>query len=147
MNKLNEYKNFKIKIVAGRNEKLYKKLSDINYPNIEVYGYVDNLNELMDESLYIVTKPGGVTIFEAINKELPLIVLNSNIGQERGNVEFVKQNKIGFVIEDLDNLPFVLDYHINNPDIAAYLYKNIQRIKRSLNYSSLLIDMVINDVI
>ena len=88
--KLNEYDDYKIKIVTGRNEKLCKKLSDLQYSNVEVYGYVDNLNEMMDESLYIVTKPGGVTIFEAINKELPLIVLNSNIGQEKGNVESYK---------------------------------------------------------
>lgn len=145
--KLNEYDDYKIKIVTGRNEKLCKKLSDLQYSNVEVYGYVDNLNEMMDESLYIVTKPGGVTIFEAINKELPLIVLNSNIGQERGNVEFVKQNKIGFIVEDLDNLPFILDYHINNPSIANYFHKNIKRIKRSLNYSKLFIDSVIKEVI
>lgn len=145
--KLNEYNDYKIKIVTGRNEKLYKKLSDIQYSNVKIYGYVNNLNEMMDESIYIVTKPGGVTIFEAINKELPLIVLNSNIGQEKGNIEFVKQNKIGFIIEDIDNLPFILDYHINNPDIANYLNKNIKRIKRSLNYSRLFIDSVINEVI
>lgn len=145
--KLNEYDDYKIKIVTGRNERLYKKLSDLQYSNVEVYGYVDNLNEMMDESLYIVTKPGGVTIFEAINKELPLIVLNSNIGQEKGNVEFVKQNKIGFVIEDIDNLPFILDYHTNNPGIANYFKKNIKRIKRSLKHSKLFIDSVIKEVI
>ena len=145
--KLNEYNEYKIKIVTGRNEKLYKKLSDLHYSNVDVYGYVDNLDEMMDESLYIVTKPGGVTIFEAINKELPLIVLNSNIGQEKGNIEFIKNKKIGFIIEDLDNLPFILDYHINNPGIANYLNKNIKRIKGSLNYSRLIIDSVINEVI
>jgi processive 1,2-diacylglycerol beta-glucosyltransferase len=147
LGKLNKYKDYKIKIVTGRNEKLYKKLSDLRFSNIEVYGFVNNLDEMMDESVYIVTKPGGVTIFEAINKELPLILLNSNIGQEKGNVEFVKQNKIGFIIEDLDNLPYILDYHINNPGIANYLNKNIIRIKRSLKFSKLVIDSVINEVI
>lgn len=145
--KLNDYNDYKVKIVTGRNEKLFKKLIDLQYSNIEVYGYVNNLDEMMNESVYIVTKPGGVTIFEAINKELPLIVLNSNIGQEKGNVDFVKQNKIGFIIEDLDNLPFILDYHINNPGIANYLNINIVRIKRSLKFSRLVIDSVINEVI
>ncbi|MDD4780142.1 MAG: glycosyltransferase [Tissierellia bacterium] len=146
--KLNNYKDYKIKIVTGRNEKLYKKLSDTKYSNIEIYGYVNNLNQMMDESVFIVTKPGGVTIFESINKELPLIVINSNIGQEKGNIEFVKQNKIGIIIEELDNLVYILDYHKNNPDIVNYFHKNIKKIKRTLNYDRLLfIESVINEVI
>jgi processive 1,2-diacylglycerol beta-glucosyltransferase len=88
LKKLDEYTEYKIKIIAGRNEKLYRKLSDMAYSNLEIYGFVNNLNEMMDEAVYIVTKPGGVTVFEAINKEVPLIVLNSNIGQEIGNIEF-----------------------------------------------------------
>lgn len=147
LDELNEYNDYKIKIVTGRNEKLYKKLSDLQYSNIEVYGFVNNLNEMMDESVYIVTKPGGVTIFEAINKELPLIVLNSNIGQEKGNIEFIKKNKIGIVIEDLDNLPLILNYNINNPDIIKYYNKNIRKMKKSLNYNHLFIDSVIHEVI
>ncbi len=147
LKKLDEYKEYKIKIVAGRNEKLYKKLCDIKYSNLEVYGYVNNLNEMMDEALYIVTKPGGVTIFEAINKEVPLIVLNSNIGQEIGNIEFIRKNKIGIVINDLDVLPFILDYNINNPDTPDKYVKNIKRIKRTLNYSGLSIDLLFHGVI
>lgn len=145
--KLDNNKNYKIKIVTGRNEKLYKKLSNFEHSNLEIYGYVNNLDQMMDESVYIVTKPGGVTIFEAINKELPLIVLNSNIGQEKGNIEFIKQNKIGVIIEELDNLPYILDYYHNNPGITNYYNKNIKRIKRTLNYKRLFIDSVINEVI
>lgn len=147
LNKLNEYKDFNIKVVTGRNEKLYKKLNELKYANIEIFGYVNNLNEMMDESIFIVTKPGGVTIFEAINKELPLIVLNSNIGQEKGNIDFIRQNKIGIVTESLDNLPHILDYYISNPVIVTNYRKNIKRIKKTLNYNSLTIDSVINEVI
>lgn len=147
LNRLNEYNDFKIKIVTGRNEKLYKRLNELQYSNIEIYGYVNNLDEMMDESIFIVTKPGGVTIFEAINKELPLIILNSNIGQEKGNIEFVKQNKIGIIIDNLDNLPHILDYYIHNPVIASNYRKNVKKIKRTLNYNSLTIDSVINEVI
>lgn len=143
---LDKSNNIKIKIVTGRNKKLFGKLSDCVFTNIEVYGYVNNLNQMMDESLLIVTKPGGVTIFEAINKELPLIVLNSNIGQEKGNVEFIKQTKIGIVINDLSSLPYIIDYYINNPGIINYYCKNIRRIKKTLNYKSFS-GSIINEVI
>lgn len=143
---LDKNNNIKIKIVTGRNKKLFNKLSDCIFTNIEVYGYVNNLNQMMDESLLIVTKPGGVTIFEAINKELPLVVLNSNIGQEKGNIEFIKQNKIGIVINDLGNLPYILAYYINNPGIINYYCKNLRKIKKTLNYKRFF-DSVINEVI
>jgi len=131
---LDKNNNIKIKIVTGRNKKLFNKLSDCVFTNIEVYGYVNNLNQMMDESLFIVTKPGGVTIFEAISKELPLIVLNSNIGQEKGNIEFIKQNKLGIVINNLGNLPYVFDYYINNTGIINYYCKNMRRIRKTINY-------------
>ncbi|HOT22747.1 MAG TPA: glycosyltransferase, partial [Sedimentibacter sp.] len=123
------------------------KLSDMEYSNLEIYGYVNNLDEMMDESVFIVTKPGGVTVFEAINKEVPLIVLNSNIGQEIGNIEFIKKNKIGIVINDLDDLLYILDYNINNPDTSDKYVKNIKRIKKTLNYSGLSIDSLFDGVI
>ncbi|HPB79842.1 MAG TPA: glycosyltransferase [Sedimentibacter sp.] len=147
LKKLDEYTEYKIKIVTGRNEKLYGKLSDMEYSNLEIYGYVNNLDEMMDESVFIVTKPGGVTVFEAINKEVPLIVLNSIIGQEIGNIEFIKKNKIGIVVNDLDDLLYILDYNINNPDTSDKYVKNIKRIKKTLNYSGLSIDSLFDGVI
>jgi processive 1,2-diacylglycerol beta-glucosyltransferase len=147
LKKLDEYTEYKIKIIAGRNEKLYRKLSDMAYSNLEIYGFVNNLNEMMDEAVYIVTKPGGVTVFEAINKEVPLIVLNSNIGQEIGNIEFIKKNKIGIVINNLDTLPYILDYNINNPGTPDKYVKSIKRIKKTLNYSGLSIDSLFHGAI
>lgn len=144
--KLNNYKNFRIKIVTGRNKKLYRNICGTEYSNIEVYGYVNNLNQMMDESLFIVTKPGGVTVFEAINKELPLIVLNSNIGQEKGNIEFIRKNKLGIIVDDLNNLTYILDYYINHPDIINYYCKNIKKVKTNINYNRFIIS-VLNEVI
>lgn len=146
LNELNNNRNFKIKIVTGRNKKLYEKLSNSKYSNIFLYGYVDNLDQLMDESVFVVTKPGGVTLFEAINKELPLIVLNSNIGQEKGNIEFIKQKKIGIIIDNLRNLPYVLNYYINNPSIVNYYNKNIKNIKSTIDYKYF-IDSIFPEVI
>ncbi|MFA9423650.1 MAG: glycosyltransferase [Sedimentibacter sp.] len=144
--KLNNNNYFKAIIVTGRNEKLYKELSKTMYSNIKIYGFVNNLDKLMDEAAFIITKPGGVTLFEAINKELPLIILNSNIGQEKGNIEFIKQNKIGMVIDDVNNLSSILDYCIGNPKLIQYYCNNIRKIKKTLHYKEV-IDYVLNEVI
>lgn len=122
-------------IVTGRNEKLYKKLSCIEYSNIEILGFVENIDKLMDESVFIVTKPGGVTLFEAISKELPLIIIDSSIGQEKGNVDYIKQNNIGIVIENICELLNIIDDYINNPYKANHICSNIQNIKRNLKFN------------
>lgn len=144
--KLDSYNYFKIKIVTGRNKKLYKNICGTEYSNIEFFGYVNNLNQMMDESLFIVTKPGGVTVFEAINKELPLIVLDSNIGQEKGNVEFIRKNKLGIIVDDLNNLTYILDYYIDHPDIVNYYCKNIKKVKTNINNNRFIVS-VLNGVI
>ncbi len=136
LNKLDQFDKFDIMLVTGRNEKLFEKLSKYMFSNIKVYGYVDNINQMMDQSLFIVTKPGGVTIFEAINKELPLIVLNSNIGQEKGNIEFIRKNKLGVVIDNFFSLPFILEYYANNTDVISYYCENIRKIKKTLNFTN-----------
>ncbi len=124
-------------IVTGRNEKLYKKLSCIETDNnqIKILGFVNNLDKLMDESVLIITKPGGVTVFEAICKELPLIIIDSSIGQEKGNVDYIKRNNIGIVIEDIHELPEVINKYINNPKQAEQIHNNIINIKRNLKFN------------
>jgi len=122
-------------IVTGRNEKLYKKLSCIEYSNIKILGFVENIDELMDESVFIVTKPGGVTLFEAISKELPLIIIDSSIGQEKGNVDYIKQNNIGIVIENISELLNIIDNYIKNPDIENRICRNIHNIKKNLKFN------------
>lgn len=125
-------------IVTGRNEKLFKKLSSIdimNNTNVEILGFVDNIDKLMDEAVFIITKPGGVTLFEAICKELPLIIIDSSIGQEKGNIDYIKRNSIGIVIENTDELLEVINEYINNPSKAEQICNNIRNIKKNLKFN------------
>lgn len=139
-------KGLKTIVVAGRNEKLYKKLTHSTYNNVEILGFVDNIDKLMDESIFIVTKPGGVTLFEAINKELPLIIKDSGIGQEQGNVEFIKRNNLGIVIKNSNDLLKIVDDYIDNPNKTNYLCNNMRNIKNDLEYDRVA-DYVLDKVI
>ena len=86
----------------------------------------------MDEAIFLVTKPGGVTVFEAINKELPLVIKDTKIGQEKGNVEFIKRNNLGIVINDNEDLLKVVNEYIQNPYKAKIISRNIQKIRKNL---------------
>jgi processive 1,2-diacylglycerol beta-glucosyltransferase len=75
--------------ICGKNEKLLKELEGIRYQvsgiRMKVFGYVNNVDEFMEVSDIIVTKPGGLTISEALSKVLPMIIVQPILGQETRN--------------------------------------------------------------
>ena len=86
---------FQIMVVCGSNQKMYRKINKIApglKSDVKVYGYVDNVDEMMDAADCIITKPGGITSSEALAKELPMIMVNPIPGQEERNVEFMLNN-------------------------------------------------------
>ncbi len=57
--------------VTGHNQKLRKRLQSLAGHagnKVRVYGWSENINELMDASDALITKPGGVTVSEALVK-------------------------------------------------------------------------------
>ena len=50
---------------------------------------MNNVDEFMEVSDIIVTKPGGLTISEALSKTLPMIIVQPILGQETRNCEIL----------------------------------------------------------
>ncbi len=89
-------------IVTGINDGLKKELqeieSELSIP-IKILGYTKKINELMEISDLLMSKPGGLTITEALAKDLPFGILDCLAGQERKNREFLLQKKIAFNLQ------------------------------------------------
>jgi len=79
-------------VVCGKNTLLYEDIEllskSINHP-VKLYGFVDNMHELMEVSDVLVSKTGGLTTSEALAKELPMIVISPVPGQEARNSDFI----------------------------------------------------------
>jgi 1,2-diacylglycerol 3-beta-galactosyltransferase len=90
-------------IIAGRNKRLYVQLqrirSSLHIPS-KVFGFVQNMQEIMHASDVIVTKAGPGTICEALACNLPIILSGYVPGQEEGNVAYVVENKVGMLAYD-----------------------------------------------
>jgi processive 1,2-diacylglycerol beta-glucosyltransferase len=85
--------DFQVICVCGKNEKAYKEISSKSWrKNIMPYGFVDNVDVMMDASDCIITKPGGLTTSELLAKGLPAVVMNPIRGQEDRNMEFLVNN-------------------------------------------------------
>jgi 1,2-diacylglycerol 3-beta-galactosyltransferase len=96
-------------IVAGRNDRLRKRLEQINWEiPTKVFGFVNNMPELMRASDVIVTKAGPSTISEAFISGLPIILSGFVPGQEEGNVEYVVQSKAGVLAKDTADIARLL---------------------------------------
>ncbi|CAG7653607.1 glycosyltransferase [Paenibacillus allorhizosphaerae] len=89
-------------IVCGRNDKLRQRLeeelSTADMPHrVMITGFVDYVHELMALSDLIVTKPGGLTVSEALALELPMLLYKPIPGQEQDNARYLI--RIGAAVE------------------------------------------------
>ncbi len=83
-------------IVAGRNTDLKQKLEATRWEvPARIYGFVNNMPELMGASDVLVTKAGPGTLSEAFIAKLPVIISSFIPGQEEGNVHYVLRNQAG----------------------------------------------------
>ncbi|UHR02547.1 hypothetical protein LV469_07840 [Peptoniphilus sp. GNH] len=76
-------------VICGKNEHLLKYLRT-HFPKLKSLGFVDNMPDLMRQAQLLIAKPGGVTSFEAIYSETPLLLLPVKLGQEIFNANFLK---------------------------------------------------------
>ena len=85
--------SFQLLIVCGKNKKQRKQFEkyrqEHGFERLHVYGFVDNVQEMMDAADILVSKPGGLTVSEALAKKLPMVVVNPIAGHEERNLEFL----------------------------------------------------------
>lgn len=91
--------DFQILCVCGKNAAAKKKMGkmDIKHKTY-AYGYVDNVDVMMDASDFIITKPGGLSMSESLAKGLPAILIHPIPGHEIRNLEFFTNNGISMAV-------------------------------------------------
>jgi UDP-N-acetylglucosamine:LPS N-acetylglucosamine transferase len=92
--KINSLDNVKTTVITGKNKKLYRALSG-RYENIEVLGYTDRVADYMKAADLLISKPGGITVFEAVSAELPLLFFPPFLQNEKKNGRFIIENGLG----------------------------------------------------
>ena len=120
-----------ILVVAGTNEQLYHRLITtiprLKHP-VQVFGHVEFIADLMSVSNLIIGKPGGLTTSEALAKGLPIIVLNPIPGQEIKNANFLTAAQVAEEVDDLEQLPRLVQRLIDNPQQFQAMASNAKRI-------------------
>lgn len=123
-----------IAVVCGRNElqkSLVMKMIELYRADpkfIKVYGFVDFMYELMNMADVIISKAGFSMTFEILTLEKPLIISNYIWGQERGNVKFVVDNKVGFFIKNPRKIVQKINEIFSNPSVYEEILQNIRKL-------------------
>jgi len=78
-------------IVTGRDEafaeELRLRIAGFGTTNVEVFGYVERMAEIMSAADLAVCKPGGLITAECAAIGLPMVLIGPAVGQERANAK------------------------------------------------------------
>ena len=99
---------FQVLVVCGHNKNLYARLSGREKGLVKILGLVDNMDELMAVADVMVTKPGGLSISEALVMGLPMIFFSAIPGQEENNVKVLQEHGVGFDSRQVSDIVAVL---------------------------------------
>ncbi|WP_349237089.1 glycosyltransferase [Bacillus sp. REN3] len=86
------HKDVKYKVLCGFNKELFERVAALNAPNVVPLSYIpeaEQMNHLYHWADAIITKPGGITVGEAIRKMLPVFIHSVLPGQEERNMEYL----------------------------------------------------------
>ncbi|MGB3366852.1 MAG: glycosyltransferase [Acidaminobacteraceae bacterium] len=117
-------------IICGNNETLKFELQKLASPHkkskiIDVLGYVTNVHELMDTADLIITKPGGLTVTEAIVKNLPIVVPYFIPGQEKENLDYLTLANIAIAVSDVKMIGKTISFLMDHPHRLEQMRKCI----------------------
>ncbi len=119
-----------IAIVCGKNQKLYNKAIKLKNKykihNLKVYGFIDFVHLLVSISDIVITKCGASTSMEILMMGKVPVINNYIWEQEKGNMEFVCQSKMGILEKNTRFLPDVLHKLLTDNEFYNSIKNNIK---------------------
>lgn len=139
--------NSQLAVVAGSNKKLYRKLerkAKSHSKKIFLYGFINNIDELMEIANIIITKAGGLTTAEAFCKGLPMVIIKPLPGQEEINTTyFLSKGAAVKITDDKLILQFLQDL-LSNPSMLKAMREAALKISKpyaSLDIGKLILEL------
>jgi 1,2-diacylglycerol 3-beta-galactosyltransferase len=90
--------------VCGRNQALARRIREDNHAGVHVFGFVDNMPELLLATDLLATRAGPGIIAEGLSCGCPLLLTGYLPGQEEGNVKEVVRRELGRYVPRPDDL-------------------------------------------
>lgn len=96
---LHEMPGVRTTVITGKNQKLYDMWKG-HFDDIEVLGYVDNIGSYMRKADLVISKAGGITLFELIRSKVPMFIIRPFLEQEIVNARYAQKKGFAWVVWD-----------------------------------------------
>lgn len=125
-----------IAVVCGKNKSFYssaKRLKEkYTETSVKVYEFVSFVYELLNIADVVITKCGASTIMEILIMNKVPVVNDYLWEQEKGNIDFVQDNRLGIYEKNISRIPDVISRLIGDSEYYEEFRKNI----KSMNISN-----------
>ena len=126
-------KDIQILVITGANVALWSEMNEYaqhSKHKIFVWGYSHNIQEFMSVATFLISKPGALTISEALTRELPMILHDPIPGPEVDNAKFVSDNGAAIWVKHQDTLDAVVRDVLSDATILPKLRNNAKVLKK-----------------
>jgi UDP-N-acetylglucosamine:LPS N-acetylglucosamine transferase len=139
---LDQRKNVYTTVVTGNNKSVHDKLVNNTFESVRVVTHTNEVAALMRSADLLVTKPGGVTVFEAIASKLPFIAYQPTLGQEIENCKFIERQRIGVVAHDMGGLVESMDDMMRNEKRREDFRQKLSGLTREMDMAGMATTML-----
>lgn len=133
-----------IAVVCGRNGKLEQKLlaQYSDHDHVHIFGFLDNIHQLMALSSCIISKAGGLTLSESLALRIPLFIYKPFAGQEKENAVFLSKKGVASISNSTEELADQIDRFFSDELLAAEIKYRMERLQ-----SRCATDFIVEDVL
>lgn len=129
-------------VITGRNQRLYEAFErelagGERIPTRLIY-FTDEVEKYMHASDLLVTKPGGLTVSEALACNLPMAVFDAIPGQEEDNANFLKVHDMGVRLEKDGDFAGQISALLSEKEKLREMRENCQHFDKSQSIPNLL---------
>lgn len=133
-------------VVTGQNPRLEAKAraaaAQAKLP-VVVRGFIDNIHDWMDAADLVVSKPGGLTMAEALAKGRPVMIMDPIPGQEQRNAEYLLEAGAAVRAFDPEEATWKIGELLRDPVRLADLAARAHRLGRPAAADDIVADILV----
>ncbi|MBA2871817.1 processive 1,2-diacylglycerol beta-glucosyltransferase [Anoxybacillus calidus] len=104
-----------------------------HHPHFHILGFVNHIDEWMEAADLLITKPGGLTCFEALSKGLPMYIYQPIPGHEEKNCDFLINNQLAIKIDDTNYIDRLIEKLLFSPQELEFLHNKIRQFQQKID--------------
>ena len=134
--------------VCGYNKKAFTNVNEIKnelgYP-VKLFGFTDNISELMTVSDLMVSKAGTLSVTQALNMRLPMILFSHMPGHETPTVNLLDSAGAAKRAKNVKDIPVLVDTIFNTKDMYKNMTLAIDKLRRP-NAADDMVNIVLDEI-